>query len=175
MFFASHLRSCEILAKLARRKTIQVVDIQVLALCTENRFATVAREDFVRAANLDVQEAELPSSSLSQEDNNIAGQHMTANKMKKGLVNSTMALRPSVAREFSAIFCKIVSCLVDNMFESAKKANRDDVVLGDIVASLRRESLTFAGYRNLTRTADAAATASLPAGSASASGMQLNG
>ena len=146
LFFVAHVRSCEILAKHAKRKSVNMQDLQVLTLCTKSRFNCIAREDFIRGcASRDVSKVQLVSATLPNKLVEKAMKLIPGTRIKKAFVQ-TMPLKQEVAKEFSCVFTKTLMCVIDCMHQSAEKAGRQEILPIDVVAFLRTEAFEFAGY-----------------------------
>ena len=159
LFFVAHARSCEILAKHAKRKSVNMQDLQVLTLCTKSRFHSIAREDFIRGcANRDVSKVQLVSATLPIELVEKAIKLIPGTRIKKAFVQ-TMPLRHEVAKEFSCVFMKTLMCVIDSMHKNAEKAGRQEILPVDVVAFLRTEAFEFAGYVTSSASSSSGCTA----------------
>ena len=159
LFFVAHARSCEILAKHAKRKSVNLQDLQVLALCTKNRFHSIAREDFLRGcADGDVSTVQLVSATLPNDLVEKAIKLIPGSRIKKAFVKQ-MPLRNEVVKQFSCMFLKTMMCVIDSMQKSAEKAGRQEISPVDVVAFLRTEALEFAGYGDVWERSDSGCTA----------------
>ena len=141
----AHARSCEILAKHAKRKTVHLQGLRVLALCTKDRFDCIAREGFLREASSRELDSALVSSTLTSDFMEKAIKLISATRLKKAFSKS-MALRREVATEFSCVYLKTLLSVVESMTTSAARSHREQIVPSDVVAFLRAEAREFSGY-----------------------------